>query len=114
MISVSNGASKPVVKFSNGVVRTIGFELFTMSLGGKVLCQRQQLPLDLSWGISIHKAQGITVDKAVIDIRHAFEYGQAYVALSRVTSLNGLSLNHPLQKNFIKTNDAVKQFYSNL
>lgn len=77
-------SGRPVVKFGDGVERVIGPEVFSVTLGGTVVAQRSQLPLDLSWGISVHKAQGMTVDKAQLHLKNVFEYGQAY---GRTTSL---------------------------
>ena len=74
----------------------------------------QQIPLILSWAITIHKSQGITLDSAIIDAGdNIFEYGQIYVALSRVKSLEGLFLN---QYNYrkIMTNPKVTDYYSSL
>ena len=67
-----------------------------------------------SWAITIHKAQGITLDQALIDIgKQVFECGQTYVALSRVKSLEGLYLKD-FDYNKIKVNNKVKLFYEKL
>lgn len=65
----------------------------------------------LSWAITIHKSQGLSIDKAMIDIGSSiFEYGQTYVALSRVKSLEGLYIIQ-LDTSKIKSHFEVKHFY---
>ncbi len=72
-----------------------------------------QFPLRLAWAVTIHKAQGLTLDKAVIDLgAEAFAQGQVYVALSRLRSKKGLYLARPITKSDIKVSSQVSDFLS--
>lgn len=73
----------------------------------------EQLPLRLAWSITIHKSQGLTFDKAIIDAAQSFAPGQTYVALSRCRSLEGLILDSPLRPSAIRTDPAVNSFIEN-
>lgn len=71
-----------------------------------------QFPLRLAWAITIHKSQGQTFEKIIIDLdRGAFEHGQTYVALSRCRSLEGIVLRQPIQPRDILTDERVIEFY---
>ncbi|MBN2681997.1 MAG: HRDC domain-containing protein [Bacteroidales bacterium] len=69
-----------------------------------------QFPLKLAWAITIHKSQGLTFDKAVIDARDAFAFGQVYVALSRCRTLEGMVLNSLIDKKGIIEDNSVAIF----
>ncbi|WP_452226118.1 helix-turn-helix domain-containing protein [Lacinutrix cladophorae] len=69
-----------------------------------------QMPLRLAWSITIHKSQGLTFDKAIIDAQGAFAHGQTYVALSRCKSLEGLVLKSKINSNQIISDSNVISF----
>ena len=69
-----------------------------------------QIPLRLAWAITIHKSQGLTFEKAIIDAEASFAHGQTYVALSRCTSLEGLVLKTPITSNAIINDNTVRVF----
>lgn len=69
-----------------------------------------QIPLKPAWAITIHKSQGLTFDKAIIDVSESFAHGQAYVALSRCRSLTGMVLRNPVAARNIIGDPAVARF----
>ena len=102
----------PEVRFTNGIVKRIGphyrqsEEYPTIAVG--------QIPLCLAWALTIHKIQGATLSMADIDVGgQIFEYGQTYVALSRVQSLDGLYLS-AFQPQRIRANENVRAFYNEM
>lgn len=71
-----------------------------------------QFPLKLAWAITIHKSQGKTFDKVIIDMGHgAFEHGQTYVALSRCRTLQGIVLKQRIRPQDIRTDDRIVEWY---
>ncbi len=90
-------ATRPVVE--GGVLRR------------EVVGTYTQLPFKLAWAITIHKSQGQTLDRLVVDLRGgAFDFGQVYVALSRCTSMDGLVLTRPVLPKDLKTDRRIVRF----
>ncbi|XP_057305688.1 ATP-dependent DNA helicase PIF1-like isoform X1 [Hydractinia symbiolongicarpus] len=103
----------PIVRFTNGMERVISTDQLSVSVAGKTVAYRMQVPLALAWAVSIHKSQGMTLERIDIDIAKAFEHGQAYVALSRVTSLDGLRLRD-FDPGRITAHPKVIHYYKNI
>ena len=84
----------------------------TRELDEEVIGTFAQYPIKLAWAITVHKSQGLTFDKAVIDVGNAFAPGQVYVALSRLRSLDGLILRTRIDPGVIATDPQVLEFSS--
>ncbi len=102
----------PIVKFNNGIERMIGYHTWSSeNIPGVGV---SQIPLILAWALTIHKAQGATMDCAEIDAGSSiFECGQTYVALSRVKNIDGLFLTSFDAKR-VRINKKVQDFYASL
>ena len=101
------------IKFDNGEVADIPKHKFEYYYHDKLTAERTQFPLKLAYGITIHKSQGMTLDKLVVDCSRIFERGQAYVAMSRVKTLEGLYLRN-FTPDKVMVDEKVANFYENL
>ena len=114
----------PIVQFLNGTTRTIYPRCMMNELGDEKpysLLSRTQIPLTAAWAMTVHKAQGMTLSRVIVDLRHSFEPGQDYVALSRAETLEGLKVEGlPITGTgpnkqvieFLKENDLMLAMYS--
>lgn len=82
----------------------------TQEIEEEVIGTFSQFPLKLAWAITIHKSQGLTFEKAIIDARSSFAHGQVYVALSRCKTFEGLVLSSPIATHSVKNDYTVGQF----
>jgi hypothetical protein len=85
-------SGEPIIKTKSGREITIAPLDWTVEENSKIRAQITQVPLRLAWAITVHKSQGMSLDAAVMDLSQVFEFGQGYVALSRVRRLSGLYL----------------------
>ena len=109
-----NENSKPTcikVKFDNDKIGTQAIEKFQESISKKY--SRKQFPIKLAYACTVHKVQGMTMDKAVVNLKNTFLSGQAYVSLSRVTSLSGLVIEN-FDPKHIHCDPAIKECLSNM
>lgn len=118
LLGVNTTQAYPVVRFAiaDGTTRDLlcQREPWKVELpNGEVQASRSQVPLILAWALSIHKAQGQTLERVKVDLGKVFEKGQAYVALSRATSMAGLQVLRFDPKKVV-AHDKVRSFYSSL
>ena len=117
-LGIANGTTGILVDFTPEKLPVVQFDKHKIVIGKKEWKSENvpgisvfQIPLILAWGITIHKAQGLTLDKAIIDIgKDLFEAGQMYVALSRIKSLEGVYLKE-FNINNLKINNKVLTYY---
>jgi ATP-dependent DNA helicase PIF1 len=118
MSAVSTSTLYPLVRFAlaDGTSRDLLCvrEDWKVELpNGEVTASRSQVPLILAWALTIHKAQGQTLDRVKVNLSKVFEKGQSYVALSRATSKAGLQVIG-FEKHKVTCHDKVRKFYDNL
>jgi ATP-dependent DNA helicase PIF1 len=112
VLRFSEATGWPIVRFAGGMTVEVKPQQWESDTDPSFW--REQIPLRLAWASTIHKAQGASLDSALVDIGKAtFEYGQAYVALSRVRSLEGLWV-YDLDAMAFKVHPAVEGFYKQL
>ncbi len=100
VIGFDGPTTYPIIQTRNGATITVEPMEWIVEESGKIKASITQIPLRLAWAMTIHKSQGMSLDAAVMDLRQVFEYGQGYVALSRVRSLSGLHLLGVNQRTF--------------
>lgn len=102
-----------LVHFDNGEEESIPKNTFEAYRDGELIVSREQYPLRLAYGITIHKSQGMTLEKLIVDCNRIFECGQAYVALSRIKTIEGLYLKS-FNPNKVSVSEQVVRFYESL
>ena len=102
-----DGDEYPMVRFDNGHIVIMQPAAWEMMDGETVLASVKQVPLRCAWAITIHKSQGMTLDRARMDLRRTFAPGMGYVALSRVESMDGLYLDGINDRAFLVSPQAV-------
>lgn len=111
-----DSADYPVVKFVNckygPQIVTVTEHVWEMKLGKKVVARRRQIPLLLSWAITVHKSQGMSIENVEVSLNGMFERGQIYTALSRACTLQGLRITGRVEtKDIFRPDQRVIKFF---
>jgi len=106
VIKFEMGTRYPIIETKDDNQITVESSDWVIEEDGKIKASISQIPLRLAWAITIHKSQGLSLDSAVVDLSQVFEYGQGYVALSRLSSIEGLHL--------LGMNDKALQVHPNI
>lgn len=111
-VTVETNDALPPIEVEKEIWENTAYEIDEKSneMKEKVVGRFSQLPLRAAWAITIHKSQGLTFDKAIINASAAFAHGQTYVALSRCRTLEGLVLERPLPPYAIICDNMVSDF----
>lgn len=110
VVQLQNGKKVNVEPFTWGIYH-FEYNEETKQIESEVVGSFTQYPLKLAWAVTIHKSQGKTFDRVIIDVgRGTFAGGQVYVALSRCTSFEGISLKKPIKKGHIFTDRRIVKF----
>ncbi|KAL2932636.1 ATP-dependent DNA helicase pfh1 [Bienertia sinuspersici] len=113
IVKICDRKMLPIVKFDCGTEMVMKPLKWNVEVGDKIRATRLQLPLILAWAMSIHKSQGMTVDRLHTNLSKAFGFGMIYVALSRLRSLDGLSFSSDFHPSKIKAHPKVLEYYKN-
>lgn len=110
IVSFNDGSEPTTVERYSWENKKYSLNSDTNAIEEKQVGTFSHFPLKLAWAITVHKSQGLTFEKAIIDVSKAFAPGQIYVALSRLTSLDGLVLLSPIPENNLQQDYSLKDF----
>lgn len=110
IVSFSDGTDPVMIEPYTWENKKFSLNKETNAIDETVVGRFKHFPIKLAWAITVHKSQGLTFEKAIIDVENAFAPGQIYVALSRLTSLDGLVLSSPIPRNLLQPDSALSEF----
>jgi ATP-dependent DNA helicase PIF1 len=111
MVELSNGSVVDVNVFTWEIFQFY-YDEELESLSSRVIGYFTQYPLKLAWAVTIHKAQGQTFERIVLDLGYGtFAHGQLYVALSRCTTLEGIVLKQPIEQRHVRMDAGIREFF---
>ena len=114
VVNFLDGEDTPQVDFDRGGLFTVKPDTWNIETEGTVQASRTQIPLCLAWALTIHKSQGMTIDLLEVNLRGSFASGQVYVALSRASSLEGLTIGDAFDPSLIHANSRALAFYEKI